>query len=196
MKKILAILILIFALQTPSQADDIQDFQIEGMSVGDSLLDYFSKKKITNSIVNWYNDLEKNRYIAIALDSENFKQYDFVDIFTNYGDESYKINTIAGVIYFGNYKEIRDINHCYKKQITIADEIKSMFKSSKKIGPLKSVFLNADPTGKSSYTDIYLTLDNGYEVVIACYDWSDDFENKKDHMYIALRSKEVDEWLN
>ena len=67
------------------------------------------QKKITNSIVNWYDDLEKNRYIAIALDSENFKQYDFVDIFTNYGDESYKIATIAGVMYFGNDKEIRDI---------------------------------------------------------------------------------------
>ena len=195
MKKILAILIMIFTLQTPSWADDIRDFQIEGMSVGDSALDYFTKKKITNSIVNWYDDLEKNRYIAIALDSENFKQYDFVDIFTNYGDESYKIATIAGVMYFGNDKEIRDINHCYKKQITIADEIKSMFKTSKKKGPVKIIFKSADPTGKSSYTDIYLTLDNNYFVVIACYDWSDDFKNKADHMYIALRSKKVDAWL-
>ena len=191
----LYLFLIFFTFQTPSQAEDIRDFQIEGMSVGDSLLDYFSKKKITNSIVNWYDDLEKNRYIAIALDSENFKQYDFVDIFTNYGDESYKIDTIAGVMYFGNDKEIRDINHCYKKQITIADEIKSMFKASKKEGPVKTIYKSADPTGKSSYTDIYLALDDGYEVVIACYDWSDDFENKPDHMYIALRSKKVDAWL-
>ena len=196
MKRLSLYLFLIFfTLQTPSWADDIRDFQIEGMSIGDSLLDYFSEEKITNSIVNWYDDLEKNRYIAIALDSENFKQYDFVDIFTNYGDESYKIATIAGVMYFGNDKEIRDINHCYKKQITIADEIKSMFKSSKKEGPVKIIFKSADPTGKSSYTDIYLTLDDNYEVVIACYDWSDDFENKADHMYVTLRSKKVDAWL-
>ena len=196
MKNLFGYLFLIlFTLQTPSWADDIRDFQIEGMSIGDSLLDYFSEEKITNSIVNWYDNLEKNRYIAIALDSENFKQYDFVDIFTNYGDESYKIDTIAGVMYFGNDKEIRDINHCYKKQITIADEIKSMFKSSKKEGPFKTIFKSADPTGKSTYTDIYLTLDDNYEVVIACYDWSDDFENKADHMYVALRSKEIDAWL-
>ena len=195
MKKVLAILILIFTLQTPSWADDIRDFQIEKMSIGDSALDFFSEEKITNSIVNWYDDLEKNRYIAIALDSENFKQYDFVDIFTNYGDESYKIATIAGVMYFGNDKEIRDINHCYKKQITIADEIKSMFKASKKEGPVKTIYKSADPTGKSSYTDIYLALDDGYEVVIACYDWSDDFENKAYHMYVTLRSKKVDAWL-
>ena len=191
----LYLFLILFTLQTPSWADDIRDFQIEGMSIGDSLLDYFSEEKITNSIVNWYDNLEKNRYIAIALDSENFKQYDFVDIFTNYGDESYKIDTIAGVMYFGNDKEIRDINHCYKKQITIADEIKSMFKASKKEGPVKIIFKSSDPTGKSSYTDIYLTLDDNYEVVIACYDWSDDFENKADHMYVALRSKEIDAWL-
>ena len=196
MKKLLGIMVLGLFLITPSLADDIRDFQIEGMSIGDSLLDYFSEEKITNSIVNWYDHLEKNRYIAIALDSENFKQYDFVDIFTNYGDESYKIATIAGVMYFGNDKEIRDINHCYKKQITIADEIKSMFKASKKEGPVKIIFKSADPTGKSSYTDIYLTLDDNYEVVIACYDWSDDFKSKPDHMYIALRSKKVDDWLN
>ena len=46
MKKFLAILILAFTLQTPSQADDIRDFQIEGMSIGDSLLDYFDKERI------------------------------------------------------------------------------------------------------------------------------------------------------
>jgi len=45
MKKILAILILIFILQTPSQADDIRDFQIEGMSIGDNLFDYITKEE-------------------------------------------------------------------------------------------------------------------------------------------------------
>jgi len=196
MKKLLAIIVLSLYFITPSQTDDISDFQIEGMSIGDSLLDYFTKKKITKSIVNWYDRLEKKRFTAIALDSENFKQYDYVDIFTNYGDESYKIATIAGVMYFGNDKEIRDINHCYKKQMTIAGEIESMFKDSKKKGPVKIIYKNEDPTGKSSYTDIYLTLDDNHEVVIACYDWSDEVENKADHMYLVLRSKKVGNWLD
>ena len=46
MKKLFAVFILIFTLQTPSQADDIRDFQIEGVNIGDSLLDYFSEEKI------------------------------------------------------------------------------------------------------------------------------------------------------
>ena len=36
---------MIFTLQTPSQADDIRDFQIEGMSIGDSLQNYIDNNK-------------------------------------------------------------------------------------------------------------------------------------------------------
>ena len=54
MKKFLAILILIFTLQNPSWADDIRDFQIEGMSIGDSALDYFSEKDIKKNSKNQY----------------------------------------------------------------------------------------------------------------------------------------------
>ena len=50
MKKILLILILTFSFQSWAKADDISDFQIEGMSIGDSLLDFMSKKKIDNII--------------------------------------------------------------------------------------------------------------------------------------------------
>ena len=46
MKKLLTILITILVLQAPSLADDISDFQIEGISIGDSLLDYFSEEEI------------------------------------------------------------------------------------------------------------------------------------------------------
>ena len=46
MKKLLGIVVLGLFLITPSQADDIRDFEIEGMSVGNSLLDYVSKSEI------------------------------------------------------------------------------------------------------------------------------------------------------
>ena len=35
-----------FSFSAPSFADDISDFQIEGMSIGDSLLDFMDKNKI------------------------------------------------------------------------------------------------------------------------------------------------------
>ena len=45
----LYLFLILFTLQIPSQADDIRDFQIEGMSIGDSLLDYYSEKDIKNN---------------------------------------------------------------------------------------------------------------------------------------------------
>ena len=48
MKKIILIIILNLCFVGPSLADDIRDFQIEGISIGDSLLDYLSKEKIIN----------------------------------------------------------------------------------------------------------------------------------------------------
>ena len=68
MKKFLAILILILTFQTPTQADDIQDFQIEGMSIGDSLLDYFSEEEIkkgTNESV--YEYIEDKTFVQTAF---------------------------------------------------------------------------------------------------------------------------------
>ena len=49
MKRLLLILILTFSFQTLTKADDIRDFEIEGVSIGDSLLDYFSKDQIENN---------------------------------------------------------------------------------------------------------------------------------------------------
>ena len=41
MKRLLLILILTFSFQSWTKADDISDFEIEGMSIGDSLLDFY-----------------------------------------------------------------------------------------------------------------------------------------------------------
>ena len=56
MRIFLTILILIFNLQSLSKADDISDFEIEGMSVGDSLLDYTNEEYIKNNYGKWYDD--------------------------------------------------------------------------------------------------------------------------------------------
>ena len=194
MKRLLLILILTLSFQSWTKADDISDFEIEGMSVGDSLLDYFSKEEILNGIVDWYDDLEKNRYVSMAFENSDFKTYEYVDVWTKHGDKNYLIDGIAGSIYFGNNKEFKDIDDCYNKQKEIANDMQGMFESAKKDGPYKLTH-PSDPSGKSSYTDIYFILDNEYEATISCYDWSDDIIHKPDHFGIILRSKELTMWL-
>ena len=46
MRVFLTVLVLIFSLQSWTKADDISDFEIEGISIGDSVLDFFSKEEI------------------------------------------------------------------------------------------------------------------------------------------------------
>ena len=50
MKRLLAymflVLVLTFSLQSWTKADDISEFEIEGISIGDSLLDHFDENKI------------------------------------------------------------------------------------------------------------------------------------------------------
>ena len=51
MKKLLILLFSIFFLSSPSVfAEDISDFHIEGMSIGDSLLDYMTEDGILKEV--------------------------------------------------------------------------------------------------------------------------------------------------
>ena len=49
MRVFIAVLVLIFSFQSWVRADDIRDLEIEGMSIGDSLLDHFSEEEIKNN---------------------------------------------------------------------------------------------------------------------------------------------------
>ena len=80
MKKLSTYLFLIlFSFQVPSWADDISDFEIEGISIGDSLLDYFSKKEIKdNTEIGYYTN---NKYTPVEFfQLSSFKTYDSVGV--------------------------------------------------------------------------------------------------------------------
>ena len=63
----LSVLILIFSLQSWTKADDISEFEIEGMSIGDSLLDYFSKDEI-KSYINYdsYEWMSEKNFLNLS----------------------------------------------------------------------------------------------------------------------------------
>ena len=59
MRIFITALVLILSLQSITKADNIRDFQIEGMSIGDSLLNYYSEKEIKNQKKNFYPKSKK-----------------------------------------------------------------------------------------------------------------------------------------
>ena len=108
----LSILILTISLQSWTKASDISEFEIEGMSVGDSLLDYFSRTKIKEFINHDSSYSYANgNYVIIGLSKSNQNSVD-LNTYQNLGitikksDRQYEIKSIAGQSYtFANIKE-------------------------------------------------------------------------------------------
>ena len=120
MKRLSLYLFLIFfTLQTSSWADDIRDFQIEGMSVGDSLLDFVSEEKIISAIANQQYPNDKFT-IYDAGEFLKLKKYEDVAATVKKNDNNYIVTSISGVIY---YEELDD---CLKMKTSIQNEIEKL----------------------------------------------------------------------
>jgi len=125
MRVFIVVLVLIFSLQSWTRADDISDFEIEGMSIGDSLLDYMSDKVIITEMNDKdYSYYYKDDFVAISTWDirDKFETYDDVGITLKTNDKKYKIYALTGTLYM----EIdSDIKECYKKQNEITKDIKN-----------------------------------------------------------------------
>ena len=105
-----------------SYANDIREFEIEGISVGDNLLKFVSEESIKTQIedrkTSVYYD---NDYVSIILKEMRNKLsiYDDVKVVIKPNDQSYKIYALEGILGFNN------IDECHKNQIKISDEIKN-----------------------------------------------------------------------
>ena len=81
MKKLSTYLFLVFfSFSASSFAESIRDLEIGGMSLGDSLLDYFSKKEILTN--QPYLEMEKGKIFKTVTFFENIssERYDGVSI--------------------------------------------------------------------------------------------------------------------
>ena len=80
MRLFLSVLVLIFSLQSWTKADDIKEFEVEGMSIGDSALDFFSSIEIDNAIDESYPD---RRFLILTI-YKSFGPYEIMQIVKNY----------------------------------------------------------------------------------------------------------------
>ena len=187
MKKLLGILVLCLFLITPSQADDIRDFQIEGMSIGDSLLDYISEEEIKNSPVYDHTNsgfTSKKMYQLRKLNSDMYTEIMFG---LKSKDKNYKIYSIGGLI-----KYEFNISDCYNKKDEIQKEVKDLFPKAKISHDEKNHV--SDRSGKSKVTSAYFDFDSGDYASIECYDWSKEM-GYWDNFRIAIISKQFGNWL-
>ena len=92
--------IFILFLSSLVLGEDITEFEIEGMSVGNSLLDYYTKTEINNAPKTIYPNSDK--YYQIVLQPKNKTEYDDYSIGVKKDDTRYIIKLLSGLVYFDN----------------------------------------------------------------------------------------------
>ena len=107
MRKLIIILILSLSLQTLGKTDDISDFEIEGMSINKSVLDYISVNEVLDNTLPYFET--KRKYYVSGI-VNNLKLYDQVEIYLKSNDKKYIIKTIIAGLF------IDDLDQCLKQK--------------------------------------------------------------------------------
>ena len=181
---------ILFTFQTPSQADDIRDFEIEGMSIGDSLLDYMSEEEINNS----KRDYLKNRKYYVVFTTNSLKVYDVIDVYLKSGDKSYEIKTLSGIL--GDMNK----SQCLSKKKDIEKELDEIFPNIKKMS-FNDIPHAFDKTNKSKlYQTGYLfgKDENENHIRVECSFFTKKMKKKhefSDTLNIAAVTTEIQNWM-
>ena len=172
MKKLSTYLFLVlFSFSVPSFADDIRDFQIEELAIGDSLLNIFSKEEIDSIEPTYYPDSRKFHDLPIV--SHKFKDYDQVSFGLKRDDEKYIIYSLSGDLYYEN-----DFKNCMKKKEEILKEATSLFTKQKR-SDYRYVYSEIDDGKSFSEITDFIFKDKS-RLRIFCTDWTLETERKRE----------------
>ena len=186
MRIFLSVLILIFSLQSWTKADDISDFQIEGMSIGDSLLDYFSEKEIKKNTVMYEDSSDDITYKTVEIGrydtSLNFNLYDDLIFAYKNKDNKFIIVSLNGAKNFENRED------CYKKMDSVIIDLNKFFAN---IEPTK---INIYESSLGISRDVKFIFETGDYISVKCIDY-----HKKiyeDHLRISMQRLDYMKWIN
>ena len=191
MRIFIIVLVLIFSLQSWTRADDISDFQIQGVGIGDSLLNIFSEKELNEFInndnqVNFYPKSKKFFTLAAPSVDENFSQ---INVDLKHLDKKFIIYGIS------QYKRSK-INDCLEEKKIAVKDIKNLF-STDLIQDDYSKKHAADQTGNSMNFSTEFIFKDGARIVIACTDWGKELEDEGyvDNLDVGIASSKFYNWM-
>jgi len=181
MRVFIAIIVLIFSLQSWTKADDIKDFEIEGMSIGDSLLNFFSEDEIKKTFL-----YKSNEYYSFSSTKYSSENYDGIQFHVKNNDKTFTITAIEGVKLFQN-----NINECIRLKKTIVNELSSLFIDAKKIDDSGNHVY--DPTGDSKFyrTSFFTSPEDKWSSIeVGCFDWSEKLEKRfGDKLTVGIKTQ-------
>ena len=191
MKVFIAFLFLIFSFQSWTKADDIRELEIEGISIGDNALDFFSKDIIDEN-TSFYTNSKKFFRTTVTPDNNEFNS---IQMHIK-NDDKYIVYSIAGLIY---YQRTDPKKKCEDMRSKIVGDISTILDNTKK-SKIEKDFETNDETGKSYGEAIYFDFKDDYSeyVKVGCVFYGEEFFKKKNwpnHLRLALTSSEFHYWL-
>tara|TARA_B100000886_G_scaffold219656_1_gene152546 strand:+ start:304 stop:891 length:588 start_codon:yes stop_codon:yes gene_type:complete len=190
MRIFVTLLVLIFSIQSFCKADDIREFEIEGITLYESALSHFSINELQEDTVNNYTS---NKYTTSNI-YEGLEMYDYIQISYKTNDRKYIIQDVSAA------KNIKYAK-CIKQLDQVESDISSIYENSSKIlndGKL-TYDHPVDKSGQSKITDIAWYFDDGHVIVAQCYYWQSAYGKKynfKDSLTIAISTKDIDRWFS
>ena len=171
MKKILWIVFLGLFLSTSAHTDNIRDYKIGNIGIGDSALDYFNESELENGELDWFNYSYKD--FATSLVSGK-GIYDWFKISYKSDDDNFIIEGLVGIVLKEKYEDIKCNEEIDSAALNISGLFKNTKRSKKKLYKVdynpRKVFQEVSQSGKSTATSISFNFKNKGEIILSCYD--------------------------
>ena len=201
MKKILLLLFSLFFVNSPVvvaeeftyEEEKMRNFEVLGMSIGDSLLDFMPEVDIFYEIekhkkLNRYSSLkEPNKFLEITVPKQEDYLYDRAIVFIkNTIPSDYTIYGLRGYRYY-----IEDFDACIKRRNQIAEILTDFFPDAKTGSKVVE--------DNKSITD---TFSIGYKaknrlIDVSCLDIEETYRlknNFREGLTFVIRNKEFSDW--
>ena len=190
MRVFLSVLVLILSLQSFTKADDISDFEIEGISVGDSLLDHYSINEINEALKN--PSYYKNKIFVEIFVNYKGSEFDYLQVALQTNDKTFIIEKIMLV------KDFTDkIQECKKFKEKLINDSSDFTKDSNRIDN-EDIVSKVDPTGNSLRSISTFFYSTGGFFNFICTDYGQEMFERHgwfDNFSVSVGSKKIEKFL-
>jgi hypothetical protein len=189
MQRFLIIIFLVLSPITLANSDDIREFEIEGISIGDSLLDYYSQSEINEALTNatYYKN---KKFVEIFL-SYKKDEFDKLQVAFLTKDKFYKIEKIMMIKNFSN-----QIEKCKEYKENFIKNSSEFLNLTDRMDANQTAL--ADPTGNSfKYISTYFYPLGGF-FNFTCSDYGKEIYDKngwEDSFAVSVGSQKMLEYL-